>query len=71
MHTASCLSWELQQVRRPGAKPHLPGLQFFVYKQIAANNAARVTDAFLQNWPASDYAAPWMDGSDTHPIMTV
>jgi hypothetical protein len=32
---------------------HLPGfpLQFFVYKQIAADNAARVAAAFLQAWP--------------------
>lgn len=36
----------------PGDPLHLPGfpVQFFVYKQIAANNAARVTEAFLQNW---------------------
>jgi nucleoside phosphorylase len=32
---------------------HLPGLplEFFVYKQIAADNAARVAEAFLQAWP--------------------
>lgn len=31
---------------------HLPGfpLEFFFYKRIAANNAARVTAAFLQRW---------------------
>jgi len=31
---------------------HLPGFpfEFFFYKQIAADNAARVTAAFLQNW---------------------
>lgn len=36
----------------PGDPLHLPGfpVQFFVYKQIAANNAARVAEAFLQNW---------------------
>jgi nucleoside phosphorylase len=32
---------------------HLPGfpMEFFVYKRIAANNAARVTAAFLRSWP--------------------
>lgn len=36
----------------PGDPLHLPGFpsSSFVYKQIAANNAARVTEAFLQNW---------------------
>jgi nucleoside phosphorylase len=35
---------------------HLPGFPFtfFVYKKIAANNAARVTAAFLQSWAARD-----------------
>lgn len=36
----------------PGDPLHLPGFpfQFFYYKRIAANNAARVTAAFLQSW---------------------
>ncbi|WP_231987485.1 hypothetical protein [Mycobacterium sp. E2238] len=36
----------------PGDPLHLPGFpfQFFCYKRIAANNAARVTAAFLQSW---------------------
>ncbi len=36
----------------PGDPLHLPGFpfQFFCYKRIAANNAARVTAAFLRNW---------------------
>lgn len=36
----------------PGDPLHLPGFpfQFFCYKRIAANNAARVTAAFLQRW---------------------
>jgi nucleoside phosphorylase len=36
----------------PGDPLHLPGFpfQFFYYKQIAADNAARVTAAFLQCW---------------------
>lgn len=36
----------------PGDPLHLPGypFTFFVYKQIAADNAAIVTEAFLQNW---------------------
>jgi nucleoside phosphorylase len=36
----------------PGDPLHLPGFpfQFFYYKQIAADNAARVTAAFLQSW---------------------
>lgn len=51
MHTAS-RSWEFAMSDGPGDPLHLPGfpVQFFVYKQIAANNAARVTEAFLQNW---------------------
>lgn len=52
MHTAS-RSWEIRGMSDgPGDPLHLPGfpVQFFVYKQIAANNAARVTEAFLQNW---------------------
>ncbi len=38
----------------PGDPLHLPGFpfQFFVYKRIAADNAARVTEAFLRAWPA-------------------
>jgi nucleoside phosphorylase len=37
----------------PGDPLHLPGFpfQFFVYKKVAAANAARVTATFLQNWP--------------------
>jgi nucleoside phosphorylase len=37
----------------PGDPLHLPGFpfEFFFYKQIAADNAALVTAAFLQNWP--------------------
>jgi len=33
---------------------HLPGFpsQFFVYRQLAANNAAAVTRAFLSTWAA-------------------
>jgi nucleoside phosphorylase len=36
----------------PGDPLHLPGFpfQFFWYKQIAADNAARVTAAFLKSW---------------------
>ena len=36
----------------PGDPLHLPGFpfEFFFYKQIAADNAARVTAAFLQSW---------------------
>ncbi|MBI2696011.1 hypothetical protein H7I93_03940 [Mycobacterium nebraskense] len=36
----------------PGDPLHLPGFpfQFFCYKRIAANNAARVTAAFLESW---------------------
>jgi nucleoside phosphorylase len=36
----------------PGDPLHLPGypFTFVVYKQIAADNAAIVTEAFLQNW---------------------
>jgi nucleoside phosphorylase len=36
----------------PGDPLNLPGYRFtfFVYKQIAADNAAIVTEAFLQNW---------------------
>jgi nucleoside phosphorylase len=36
----------------PGDPLHLPGFpfQFFFYKQVAAENAALVTQAFLQNW---------------------
>jgi nucleoside phosphorylase len=36
----------------PGDPLHLPGfpISFFFYKQLAADNAARVTKAFLQNW---------------------
>lgn len=36
----------------PGDPLHLPGFpfQFFCYKRIAANNAARVTAAFLRSW---------------------
>lgn len=36
----------------PGDPLHLPGfpVQFFRYKRIAANNAARVTAAFLRSW---------------------
>ncbi|OBF66494.1 hypothetical protein A5753_06820 [Mycobacterium sp. 852002-51971_SCH5477799-a] len=38
----------------PGDPLHLPGFpfQFFRYKRIAAQNAARVTAAFLQSWTA-------------------
>ncbi|WP_239656234.1 hypothetical protein [Mycobacterium riyadhense] len=37
----------------PGDPLRLPDFpfQFFFYKQIAAENAALVTEAFLQNWP--------------------
>jgi Phosphorylase superfamily len=36
----------------PGDPLHLPGypFTFLVYKQVAADNAAMVTEAFLQNW---------------------
>jgi hypothetical protein len=36
----------------PGDPLHLPGFpfEFFVYKQIAADNAALVTAAFLESW---------------------
>jgi len=36
----------------PGDPLHLPGypFSFFVYKQIAADNAAIVTEAFLESW---------------------
>jgi hypothetical protein len=36
----------------PGDPLHLPGFpfEFFCYKQIAADNAARVTAAFMQSW---------------------
>jgi len=36
----------------PGDPRDLPGfpITFFVYKQVAADNAALVTEAFLQNW---------------------
>jgi hypothetical protein len=37
----------------PGSPLPLPGypFTFLVYKQIAADNAAIVTQAFLQDWP--------------------
>ncbi|ORW82476.1 hypothetical protein AWC22_15920 [Mycobacterium riyadhense] len=37
----------------PGDPLRLPDFpfQFFFYKQIAAENAALVTEAFLRNWP--------------------
>jgi nucleoside phosphorylase len=40
----------------PGDPLNLPGypFTFFVYKQIAADNAAIVTEAFLQNWAGPD-----------------
>lgn len=36
----------------PGDPLHLPGypFTFFVYRQVAADNAAIVTEAFMQNW---------------------
>ncbi|WP_082965698.1 hypothetical protein [Mycobacterium kubicae] len=36
----------------PGDPLHLPGFpfQFFFYKKLAADNAARVTEAFLKSW---------------------
>ena len=36
----------------PGDPQHLPGypFTFVVYKQIAADNAAVVTEAFLESW---------------------
>jgi nucleoside phosphorylase len=36
----------------PNDPAHLPGfpVSFFFYRQLAAENAARVTEAFLQNW---------------------
>ncbi len=39
----------------PGDPLRLPGFpfQFFVYKGVAAANAARVTAAFLQSWPGA------------------
>jgi nucleoside phosphorylase len=39
----------------PGDPLHLPGypFTFVVYKQLAADNAAIVTEAFLQNWDGS------------------
>ncbi|MCV7076995.1 hypothetical protein H7I94_15940 [Mycobacterium szulgai] len=39
----------------PGDPLHLPDFpfQFFFYKQIAADNAALVTEAFLQSWPGA------------------
>ena len=39
----------------PGDPLNLPGypFTFVVYKQIAADNAAIVTEAFLQNWTAA------------------
>lgn len=39
----------------PGDPRNLPGFpfQFFFYKQIAADNAALVTEAFLRNWPGA------------------
>jgi nucleoside phosphorylase len=43
----------------PGDPLHLPGipfLQFFVYGQIAADNAAIVAEAFLQTWQADTAA---------------
>ncbi|MBB3752306.1 nucleoside phosphorylase [Mycolicibacterium sp. BK634] len=43
----------------PGDPLHLPGipfLQFFVYGQIAADNAATVAEAFLQTWQADTAA---------------
>jgi nucleoside phosphorylase len=40
----------------PGDPLHLPGypFTFLVYKQIAADNAAIVTEAFLQSWDGTD-----------------
>ena len=39
----------------PGDPLNLPGypFTFFVYKQIAADNAAILTEAFLQSWAAA------------------
>ncbi|VBA41032.1 hypothetical protein LAUMK13_03359 [Mycobacterium innocens] len=39
----------------PGDPLNLPGFpfQFLLYKQIAAENAALVAQAFLQNWAAA------------------
>nr|WP_293345223.1 hypothetical protein [Mycobacterium sp.] len=39
----------------PGDPLHLPGFpfQFFCYKRIAARNAARVSSAFLREWPGA------------------
>jgi nucleoside phosphorylase len=39
----------------PGDPLHLPGFpfQFFCYMRIAAHNAARVTAAFLREWPGA------------------
>src|SRR5438045_9552354 len=36
---------------------HLPGFpaQFFVYRQLAGNNAAAVATAFLRQWAADRY----------------
>jgi hypothetical protein len=36
---------------------HLPGFpfQFFVYRQLAGNNAAAVTVAFLRTWAAKHW----------------
>ena len=52
---------------------HLPGVpsQFFVYRQLAGNNAAAVTMAFLHEWKPSlgclasplDHASPSTDGA--------
>ena len=45
----------IRAVSDGGGDPlHLPGFpaQFFVYRQLAGNNAARVTIAFLQRWAA-------------------
>jgi hypothetical protein len=38
----------------PGDPRNLPGfpVTFFVYKKIAADNAAIVTEAFLRHWAA-------------------
>lgn len=37
----------------PLSLPAIPFLQFFVYRQIAADNAAIVTEALLRHWPST------------------
>ena len=48
---------------------HLPGFpaQFFVYRQLAGNNAAAVAVAFLRQWAADGYPTASSHLKKPHP----